>query len=527
MDSNQIEPLSKFTTILLEAHNQIKNDRQTKQGSILEVSEAASLFAVIYEKLRNVIEYREEHLLRRAAIERILVRRLSVNLAAVGEGENLCRELLWSRYVERGSLTTFDAENLQRLINKYLELGNLIKKSGRVRDSSELVIPLLSCQIEEYLSREDSAIKQNFLYYLYQTNRRNYDLTTLPEAQRELYFYAACERSLLKNNDIFIIFHLLNLKIGSISELEGQQLTSFAYNLPDLIRSFKQILTQRSIDQLVKVIGRNLPAYRVLFDIIEKGSGETILTDETKLVAAVEEETELRKIEIQQKLKQAGVRSVLYIFLTKMILVLLLELPLSHLIYNHFNLFPTIVNTLFPPLLMSLIVITVRPPSEENTRQILQLINSLIYQGDTLVQKKSLRTKERRPVLRSFFYTFYSGLYFAVFIFIYFFLEKLGFNLINKIIFVLFMSLIVFFGYRVRQISKEYSMSIKDNLLTPIIDTFFLPILSLGKALSRQVAKLNFLMFLFDVIIEAPIKLFSEIIEEWRDFTRQKKEDLL
>ena len=42
-----------------------------------------------------------------------------------------------------------------------------------------------------------------------------------------------------------------------------------------------------------------------------------------------------------------------------------------------------------------------------------------------------------------------------------------------------------------------------------------MPILSLGKFFSSEIAKLNFFIFIFDFIIEAPFKLIFEVVEEW------------
>lgn len=49
---------------------------QKKVEEPLAISKTASTLAVIYESARNAVEFRAEHLIRQAAIERILKRRL-------------------------------------------------------------------------------------------------------------------------------------------------------------------------------------------------------------------------------------------------------------------------------------------------------------------------------------------------------------------------------------------------------------------------------------------------------------------
>ena len=60
-----------------------------------------------------------------------------------------------------------------------------------------------------------------------------------------------------------------------------------------------------------------------------------------------------------------------------------------------------------------------------------------------------------------------------------------------------------------------------------IASFLFLPVLSLGKILSSQIAKINFLMLFFDTLIEAPFKVIIDIIEEWVKFIKARKDEIL
>ncbi len=93
--------------------------------------------------------------------------------------------------------------------------------------------------------------------------------------------------------------------------------------------------------------------------------------------------------------------------------------------------------------------------------------------------------------------------------------------------FIFFVSVVTFFSYRIKQSVNELKLSEKESVFTPLVDFFFMPILSLGKFFSQEISKLNFFIFLFDFIIEAPFKLLFEIIEEWIAFVRKKKEEII
>src|SRR3990167_2091358 len=86
--------LSNLTNRLVKAVEEIKEKSPIDEYSKLTVSQTVSFLALVYEKVRNAIEYREDHLIRRAAIERILRRRLSMNPEAKNEAENVLRDSL-------------------------------------------------------------------------------------------------------------------------------------------------------------------------------------------------------------------------------------------------------------------------------------------------------------------------------------------------------------------------------------------------------------------------------------------------
>ena len=103
----------------------------------------------------------------------------------------------------------------------------------------------------------------------------------------------------------------------------------------------------------------------------------------------------------------------------------------------------------------------------------------------------------------------------------------LSFNLLSEALFIFFISVVAFFAYRIKQLSNMYRLIEKTGFFSPVLDFFFMPILSLGKFFSEGVSRLNFFILLFDVIIEAPFKLIIEVIEEWITFVRLKKEDIV
>jgi hypothetical protein len=169
VDAPQPITLSNFTNALLGSLKQLKTRSRPDELSKIAVSQAVSFFALVYEKLRNAVEYREDHLIRRAAIERILTRRLTLNPEGTHEAENVLRELLWARYFANGSLGGKELIDIQQVIDKYLSLKRKII-TGRSLDTqrflSEFIMDLMTCEIEETLSPENANRFSSYLFFI-------------------------------------------------------------------------------------------------------------------------------------------------------------------------------------------------------------------------------------------------------------------------------------------------------------------------------------------------------------------------
>ena len=69
--------LSHHTKKLIEQYQQWHRSLEPKEEvSTIHVDEVAAKVAAFYEKIRDIIDWQEEHLLKRRAIERMLKRRL-------------------------------------------------------------------------------------------------------------------------------------------------------------------------------------------------------------------------------------------------------------------------------------------------------------------------------------------------------------------------------------------------------------------------------------------------------------------
>ena len=203
--------LSDYTRALLDTLKSIKPKVKPDDNSALSVSQTVSFFALVYERVRNAVEYREDHLILRAAIERILRRRFSLNSTGKGEAENLLRELLWARYFDNGVLGGEDIMVIQDLINKYVLMRNQIVY-GRDNELKifldKYLFDLITCEIEESLLPQSAQIQSNLSFFIYQVLRKKIKIEGLKEDQKDAYFLVSIEKVFGKSDQAYLRYHL-------------------------------------------------------------------------------------------------------------------------------------------------------------------------------------------------------------------------------------------------------------------------------------------------------------------------------
>ncbi len=530
-------PISDYTKALIKVWTSSEKKPQVSPNPIF-VSQTVSFLAFLYEKMRNAVEFREEHLIRRAAIERIIKRRMLLNENGRDIAEPLIKELLWARYYENGTIGEESIAKVQSSIDKYFFLRNEIS-AGRKRSEQEKIasftLEVLSCEIDEILS--PSLVKrESFIHFIYQLVRQNLAPIRNNAQERDIQAYIAIERAFAHSDNSTIPYSILRLMIPEISEITWQSADKILPRYYDVYNEIEKSLVHPLRDKIRNFYKKQMPPFFILRDIFEQNPKtiEQILTDETNLKHKVDESCRKRYEETKSRLRRMGIRSFIYIVLTKVIFAFLIELPYDIYVLKAISYFPIIINILIPPALMSIIILSVTIPGDENTRKIYTFIRQIIEQDPekqpSMFHPVSVDkyAKSKSVVFTTFFTLFYLLTYLITFGSIIYILTKLNFNPVSQGIFIFFITLVTFFAFKVTDITHEYLVVDKDGPLTPLVDFFFLPILRVGQWLSGEVlAKFNILIFLFDFIIEMPLKAIVEVIDEWARFVKIKKEEIV
>lgn len=527
--------LSDFTLALLESVKQIKPQPAPDDISKLSVSQAVSFLAIAYEKVRNAIEYREDHLVLRAAIERILKRRLALNSEGKGEAENLLRELLWARYFPNESFGETQINQIQSVINKYLKLKNLLLE-GKHRNTQvflfQFLFDLLTCEIEEKLNTVSSKRTSIYTYFIFQTLHTRLKVEELEDDKKDAFLLVALDKAFRKSDKPYLRYHLYTTFYQVISEQPESSYQSLVGELPAIFKRIDEIIVNPNVDSLTKYVKKRLPPFLILFDILNEKKGDLvrILNNRDALWSTVESACNKKYKQIGARLRNLALRSLIYIFATKMVLALILEYPVSMFFYGEANKVSIIINTVTPPILMLIIVLFFKLPGLENTKNIYNRITTIIDKDTSndiqiaYIKKKNI---PKRSVRIFAFTLIYSLTFLITFTILHRILVLIGFNLVSEAVFIFFISVISFFSYRIKQVSNEYKLQEREGIFSPVIDFFFMPFLAVGKFLSQEISRLNIFILIFDFIIEAPFKLVIEVFEEWIKFIRARKEEIV
>ena len=95
------EQIQKFVACL-EPNSAVQGGGDSER---ISVHAAVSRVSVLYEKVRNALDYKDEHLLRKAALTRILQRQLTFGGTAEAISKQLIKELIAAGYLPNGDVS--------------------------------------------------------------------------------------------------------------------------------------------------------------------------------------------------------------------------------------------------------------------------------------------------------------------------------------------------------------------------------------------------------------------------------------
>lgn len=520
----EVKPPRALSSVMSLVEEQFAKNNEPNHERKITVNPFVSKVASAYEKLRNAMEYREDEVMLRATIERILHRRLLLGGTAKSTAEPLIRELIWARYMPDNSVPESSIRKVEDTIELYLQLRLRVldKHKVKVSEMNEWIYHLMSSSLEHIL--KPNSEKQTIAHFMYQVMRDDVTIIDDNEQTRDAQVYIAVRRAFARDDLAFLRYHLFELYFGSLTI---ENLDRVVEDFPEGLKEITGQLAYPRKERIMTYVKKRAAVFFILEDILHshKTGLKEFLGDEDKVKEAVFAACSKRYKSISTKVRTAIIRSFVFILTTKVIFAFAVEGTYEQLFYGAIQWTSIILNTSIPPLLMIVVSIFIRTPKEDNTRRIFDYIKVVLYEesprlGNQLIVKKQ---EDKPNIIFTFFWLCAFLISFGAIISV---LSRLHFNIVSQGIFVFFITIVSFLAYRISMTAHLYSVGDKQALLTPFSDFLFLPIIRVGRRLTLSISQVNILLFAFDFLIETPFKVFFAFVEQWFKFLREKSEDL-
>ncbi len=537
--------ISERTKELIKKYQSWYNSSQIKEEvPTVHVDEVALKVAAFYEKIKGVVDWKEEHLLRKRAIERILKRRVIFQDENPKMAESLVYELIRGGHFPNDNIPESKINEIQKIIVKYFYISENTPKEDTSNNKKEnngknkiqgWLLNIASYEIENTLAPDEKEVAlieymNEIMKERIRINEGAFAEKTIEEEEKNIQIYIAIQRALFKFDDSTITYYLLIKRYPDWHNFDPSTplLLKIAQNIYLVQKSIKKDLNHPLAGKFLKLCERQNAPYLILGDIIEEDPLETEekLEKPEILEDLIRKSYDKRSSRLKERIKRAAIYSTISVFITKIALALAIEIPIDKLLTGEFSNLTLGINVLFPPLLMLLLVATIKPPGKENIDRVIMEIMKIAHEGERKDIYEIKIPKKTSGALN----TVISIVYFLAFIISFGIiieaLQKLDFNVPSMAIFILFVSIISFLGVNIRERSKELLVGKeKERLIHSVFDLFTLPIIRMGRWFSKRWANFN-IALIISALVDMPFLTFVDFLEQWRYFLKNKKEEI-
>jgi len=532
--------ISQPTQKLIQQYQSWRQSLEHKENvPTIHVDEVASRVAAFYEKLRGIVDWREEHLMKRGAIGRNLRRRLFLTKKGKDIAEPFVLELIRGGHFPNDQIEETKIGDVEKILDKYIYILENNLSSSSEKQKIELynwLLGIAACEIEEVLS---SSYKERALIdYMTELmsdkikvqQRGIISIGGMTEEEKNIQIYIACQRALFKLDSPIISYHLLKKREKQWADLPTAKVHEITQNIYSIWENLEKELNHPLKDKFYKICERYDTPYLLVGDILSEQNPEKIYENISKpegLEELIKGAYNKRLSTLKKRLSRAAIYSTLSIFLTKGVFIFILEVPLAKMITGTFMPLAIAVDILGPTFLMFLLVTTIKLPSKSNLEIVLLETMKIVYQTE-----KTDIYETRIPPKRGFLIKFFIALLYLmgalislgaiVIVF-----KWAGLPPTSVVVNIMFVALIAFAGLAIRNRAEELTVEEKKaGFFGFIFDILFLPVVSLGHYLSNKWKKYNAIAVFFSALIDLPFQIFIEFLEQWRFFLKEKKEEI-
>lgn len=543
--SNLTEPILGLIT----QYQQGLASQKKGEAATIHVDEIAAKVARFYEKIRKVVDWKEENAMRRSAIIRILKRNLLAkitnfningNINPQQIAESLTMELIRGGHLPNDEVPQKSIQLVALAIEKYLYVLDkapfnqgkaeiLFKKKINFFD---WLLEIAACEIEEILA---SPIKENALLKS-MTLMMNDRIQVMPEnlvtveEKKTLTYIAAC-RTLFDLDEAFITYHMLTHHYPQWTSPDPDFLVKITQNIFAIEESFKYILNHPLSREFFRICERTDTVFTLLGDLLEHYRSEpekiaSVLSDQVGLKGLMTQFYDRRLKTLKNRLFRIAIFSSFSVFVSNWFTFFVVEIPLAHLFYEGFSPLAALTDFTVPALAMFILVAIIKPPSANNREKVLELIYSFVYQQEHKEIYEAKLPAKRNPLLGliiGFFYLIGTIVSFGLIGWV-FKLAKIPMT--SVILDTAMIALNVSAALVVRNKARELTVQDRATFGEFLLDVLSVPVAEIGNKMAHKWREYNLVSIFFNVVIDMPFLVVVEFLESWRQFINQRKADI-
>src|SRR3989344_4077436 len=435
---------------LIEEYGLLRGKVQVRQEEeVISVDEIVARVALFYEKLREIVDWRAEHLLRKTAIERILKRRLAIHKVSEDFAENFLAELVRGGHFPNKKISFAQVDEIQTVIEKYIFIAehsrNRQKNGGR--NSADWILSIAAVEIEEALSvpRRERAL----IELMTEDLEKNINLVArkrdlgrpLAEGEKRLQIYVAVQKTLL--------------------------------NLDTLRENVEKIISHPYSERFYQLAEKYDTPYLILHDILSDDTDrfEQFVNDPPSLEGAIRHAYDKRHARLRRRIGRAAFYSILSIFITKILIALAIEVPVDRYLQSELNYVAIGLSVVVPAIVLFGLVATVRTSTQRNFERVMMEVVKIIQVRGSQEPHNIFPPRKRAGLGASTVYVFYLLSFIISFGALIWVLQKLEFSPFSMVIFLMFMSLVLFAGTKISQQARELMVETsKEGFLYNVFD---------------------------------------------------------
>ncbi len=518
---------------------------ERKSFTPIYVDEIASRLARFYEKIRKIIDWKDDNALRRNAIERTLKRILFPNLAGITVGdinpdelsETLTLELIRGGHLPNGRVPRERLGDVAHVLKKYLYFLEYLStykpfEVKRKINYTTFVLEIAACELEEILTNPAKEYGMiNAMASILEGRITVTPQNSLSARQIKENIFIATLRALYGLDDNFIIYIILKGKYENWHNPNPDELKKITQDLPETWREIELNIQKPIVRKFTGIAERVDTVFVLLDDVLAKLKTKPKIINATfesrvKLKKLLKEAYEKRYQTLKTRLFRLAVFSTLSVFLSNWFTYFVVEVPLARLFYEGFNTTAAIVDFVVPTLLMFLLVAIIRPPGKDNIKRVMSLTNNFVYKGEELQYFQVRSDKGKASMLKIVLTAIYFEIILLAFagIAYIFYIANLP---ITSVIFDTFtISLTVFAAVAIKNKSKELSVNESASTGEFILDMISVPIAKVGSIFAKKWKEYNVVAILFNFVVETPFAVVLNVVQGWSEFINERKSEL-